>query len=320
MPRPHITISRARHCARAFTLVELLVVIGIIAVLIGILMPALSRAREQAVRTQCLSNARQLGVFLRIYAAENKDAFPIGYMDQMMFDFIMNHNNGTSPYPRVSQMGLIANSGVVRKNEGKAFYCPAETDPAYMYDTPENVWIFNKPNDPHWTQNGLGHLRLGYMTRPIANWPASSYDGTNYPGTSVKRDPFQPWLEPLDLTNANTFGLQVGMPRLSKMKDKAIIADLFISPARIRGRHKTGINVLYGNGGGKWVDLKKLMGGFATARDTSLPLYVRQWAIATDNDEYAGFPTTNARFLDTSRTASHTYDTGLWPDYLDKAP
>jgi len=63
---------------RAFTLVELLVVIGIIAVLIGILMPALSRARKQAQVTQCLSNQRQLIMALLMYCNENKNTFPGG--------------------------------------------------------------------------------------------------------------------------------------------------------------------------------------------------------------------------------------------------
>src|SRR3954454_11518731 len=61
---------------RGFTLVELLVVIGIIALLISILLPALSGARQSAKDVQCASNIRQLCTALMNYATENKRKYP----------------------------------------------------------------------------------------------------------------------------------------------------------------------------------------------------------------------------------------------------
>lgn len=63
---------------RAFTLVELLVVIGIIAVLIGVLLPALSKAQRTAREAACLSNQRQLVMALIMYTQDNKGVFPGG--------------------------------------------------------------------------------------------------------------------------------------------------------------------------------------------------------------------------------------------------
>jgi prepilin-type N-terminal cleavage/methylation domain-containing protein len=70
-PRPRTTGAK-----RGFTLVELLVVIGIVAVLVALLLPTLSKAREQAKKTACLSNLRSLGHALVMYANANRDRLP----------------------------------------------------------------------------------------------------------------------------------------------------------------------------------------------------------------------------------------------------
>jgi prepilin-type N-terminal cleavage/methylation domain-containing protein/prepilin-type processing-associated H-X9-DG protein len=73
---------------RGFTLVELLVVIGIIAVLMGILLPALNRARESGRRVQCLSNMRQLGMAFMMYVQENKGKFPAAGVETRPDDWV----------------------------------------------------------------------------------------------------------------------------------------------------------------------------------------------------------------------------------------
>src|SRR3954462_4793608 len=79
-PRPSVRKIAMRQ-VRAFTLVELLVVIGIVAMLVGILLPVLSRARESARRVACASNMRQLATALVMYANDNHQRFPAAAYD-----------------------------------------------------------------------------------------------------------------------------------------------------------------------------------------------------------------------------------------------
>ena len=248
--------NRRRRCA--FTLVELLVVIGIIAILVGILLPTLSRARESANKTACLSNIRELGNAFRLYAAGNKDAIPIGCVGvsdpvssalaaEKQFSYVVNWNplsGGSAPFPKIVQMGNLAMAGLAKSP--KTYYCPSEaSDPQFIYNSPENAWPFDKtPPDPHLTTKGLGHTRFGYNTRPMCVWDIRP----EFPLPYIFKCP--------DYQSS-----VVGMPRQAKLKNKAILADTVLGPGSIKMRHKKGINVLYANGSGQWVDLKALENG-----------------------------------------------------------
>jgi len=71
------TMSNSNARQWAFTLIELLVVIAIIAILAALLLPALTKAKRQAQRTQCSSNLHQIGLAFRMYTDDTADSFPV---------------------------------------------------------------------------------------------------------------------------------------------------------------------------------------------------------------------------------------------------
>src|SRR4051794_16449042 len=90
MAEPKCPASPACPASRkpGFTLVELLVVIGIIALLISILMPALGKARAAANAIKCASNLRNMGLALQMYYQENKQIVPTSWIGRNGGDYM----------------------------------------------------------------------------------------------------------------------------------------------------------------------------------------------------------------------------------------
>jgi len=134
---PHQRPLYARELfRRGFTLVELLVVIGIIALLISILLPALSRAREGGNKVACLSNLKQLGNAMSMYCSDNKGYFPRSAASgQSADDWIFWDGRDVNDGPLVKYLGntFVANHYRCPSDDAAASRAPF----AYSYSMNE---------------------------------------------------------------------------------------------------------------------------------------------------------------------------------------
>lgn len=227
------------QCQRlAFTLLELLIVIAIIAVLAALLLPALRRAKESAGRAACLGNLRQIGLGVFLYADDYG-----GYLAPSVTNLLGGAGSGRTFLLQAGAGNLHPQAAWIMGGylPGKAMLCPAigsTFDPSHVV-TDDGVFNY---------RSRLLNWRAG--TPPPYTWLVGNYSFNCAAVISYMAAVGAPWRE--------TASAPLSTPLGSAKPDWPVLADVRVAPPEyawsISNHRSEGYNVFYVDGSAKWLE------------------------------------------------------------------
>jgi prepilin-type N-terminal cleavage/methylation domain-containing protein/prepilin-type processing-associated H-X9-DG protein len=231
-------MSHHRPRGRGFTLIELLVVIAIIAILAAVLFPVFAQARDKGRAAACLSNTKQMGAALQMYAQDYDETLP-EYWDSPMYE---GNNHGKMNY---NPLGYWHNHLQPYIKNYNVFICPGATSAAQrLIDTGDGT-----PQQRIQTLTLRGSGSYGYNYWYLGAWPGQTYrlSQVTYPAECMAI------AESSRLVNAGVVypaPLSVGKPDYAGWtRDKKERARLW---TQFADRHQGGNNLVFVDGHSKW--------------------------------------------------------------------
>lgn len=219
-----------RFQSAGFTLIELLVVVAIIAILAGLLLPALGRAKEKAKKAYCYNNLKQMGLAMILYADDNKGLIP----------------RGNAPYWWQLFIPSLGGTAAIRDQYSriKVYTCPSYPDKRQVICYVVSSWEFKSPRDPIGSEV-VGVTSVNRVQQPVdtiyfadnenAPW-RPIFTVTNIIGSMDLNDVWSPGHLPY---NANGRNLS---------NDRRVAA----------ARHGLGCNLMFFDGHAGWKNARRL--------------------------------------------------------------